>query len=468
MTRAEKERQWKKGNLRWKLKPVQRRIDDVFEAGYHKLFVGECSRRIGKTYWAVLKCFEFALSKPNSNIVYASAFVQHLEKFTVPAAQLIMEDIPGDIKPKWIEGKKTYRFKNGSILNLVGLDKYPDGMRGNFIDLAVFEEAGQISRLKYLYSSVVYPATMKRFGSRIIMISTPSSEPEHEFIIFCDRAQQFGSYIIMTIDDDTELDSPTKLEYLEECLDDETRQREYFCKRIVDQNRRIVPEWQDSYEVEIYRPVEFPYLHRYVFMDIGVTDLTAVLFGYYHFQRQALVIEDEITINGPQMTTDILQRLIKEKEAQLWPKMKTRQRISDNNNLLLLQDLSSMHGIPFLATSKDSLEAMVNEMRIFIKNGRLFVSPKCRLTLGGLKFGMWDKWRKKFDRSINFGHFDHLAALMYGIRNIDQHTNPIPHLWDQNISKETHYIPPTNLYGGSDISNSGKLFKKFFSTICGK
>ncbi len=37
-----------------------------------------------------------------------------------------------------------------------------------------------------------------------------------------------------------------------------------------------------------------------------------------------------------------------------------------------------------------------------------------------------------------FGHFDGLAALIYMIRNVDVHTNPIPVILD--ITEVDHYI----------------------------
>ena len=43
-----------------------------------------------------------------------------------------------------------------------------------------------------------------------------------------------------------------------------------------------------------------------------------------------------------------------------------------------------------------------------------------------MQFGIWDKNRKEFERSEDYGHFDHFAALMYLVRNLAVSSNPIP------------------------------------------
>jgi hypothetical protein len=64
---------------------------------------------------------------------------------------------------------------------------------------------------------------------------------------------------------------------------------------------------------------------------------------------------------------------------------------------------------------------------------------KCKMTRGCLKYGVWDEKkhaRNVFAESSVYGHFDHLAALVYLIRCIDTVTNPIPA--EYGISPYTH------------------------------
>jgi hypothetical protein len=161
-------------------------------------------------------------------------------------------------------------------------------------------------------------------------------------------------------------------------------------------------------------------------MDLGVVDQTAALFAYYDFPKARAVVEDEVVMNGPSMTTDILAEALKAKEVELWPETNVYLKVSDNDNLLLLADLASKFDLHFMPTGKDTLEAMVNEVRMWVKAGRLVVHPRCKFLLGCLRNGIWDNARKKFNRSTTYGHYDALAALVYLIRNIRASVNPIP------------------------------------------
>jgi len=168
-------------------------------------------------------------------------------------------------------------------------------------------------------------------------------------------------------------------------------------------------------------------------MDLGVkNDLTAVGLGFWDPRLKKFFLEDERHMNGPDMTTQRLYAMVKHAERDLWgwPSQAYR-RISDNNNPLLLQDLSLLYGMSFMATSKDSLHAMVNAVREFIHAGALVIHPRCTMTIGALKYGLWNKKRTEFDRSKLYGHYDHLAMLMYLIRNIDTENNRIP--WNYGI-----------------------------------
>jgi hypothetical protein len=61
-----------------------------------------------------------------------------------------------------------------------------------------------------------------------------------------------------------------------------------------------------------------------------------------------------------------------------------------------------------------------------VAEGRIIVHPRCKQLAGCLEFGVWDEKRRKFERTETLGHFDALAALIYLVRNLDVHTNPIP------------------------------------------
>ena len=72
---------------------------------------------------------------------------------------------------------------------------------------------------------------------------------------------------------------------------------------------------------------------------------------------------------------------------------------------------------------------MVNHTRLFVNGARVIVHPRCKHLIGCLQNGIWSENRRQFARSSVYGHFDGLAALIYLVRNVDVHTNPIPPMY---------------------------------------
>lgn len=437
---------WSRGILSWKFHSGQELIDKCFNNVQSKLCVVNCARRLGKTYWAVTKAIETAIQKDNARIVIASAFQTDVEEFIVPIFKDVLSDCPSEVAPKFNSTKKKYQFNNGSEIQIVGLDKNPNAGRGKYCDLYIFEEAGFISEknLEYIYSSVVMPMTMYRDNAKIIMISTPPKSPSHPFKEFVEKAKQENAYIKLDVHQNPRVTPEIIEEYRKECLTETDWQREYLCEFVTDSHSAIIPEWSDSYIHESNRDEFYKYYHKYVAMDLGVKDYTALIFGYYDFKNATLVIEDELLMNGPEMTTEKLKDAIVQKESEVFQSHKIYRRISDNNNLLLIQDLATLHGIHFGATNKETLDAMVNELRIWVSKGRVKVNPKCKHLIGCLKYGVWNDKRTEFARSTTYKHFDGLAALIYLIRNIDQTTNPVPITHGYNTSEIYYEKQETN------------------------
>lgn len=427
---------WYRGDLSFKLHGAQLVLDQVYRNISGNLFVGNCSRQWGKSYWAVKTAIEFALNNPKAQIRYGAAFQTDLEEFILPAFDKILFDCPDELKPKFNSQKSAFTFQNGSRIKLVGVDKNPDGIRGNTLDMIIGDEVGFWSDLDYIYKSIIVPATLHRPNCRIILISTPPSTPAHSFVDYAQRAEVEGGYVKLDIYTNP-LISVDDIERMAKELggkDSTSFRRECLCEFVTDSDLAIVPEWQDSLVQEIERDEFYCYYDKYLGMDLGVKDLTAMIYGYYDFKRASLVIEDEDEMNGPSMNTEILVGAIKKKEKDLWGEFPSvvqgrpvpYRRIADNNWPLMIQDISSIHNMTFISTDKDNLEAMINEVRLLIQAGRIIIHPRCKKLIGCLKYGVWNEKKKAFARSTVYGHFDHLAALVYLVRNMVTGTNPIP------------------------------------------
>lgn len=164
-------------------------------------------------------------------------------------------------------------------------------------------------------------------------------------------------------------------------------------------------------------------------------DKSAFLIGYYNFPKAQLVIEGEIILEKHAFTTASMAAEIKAIENELYPDHEPYMRVADSNNIILVTDLNNLHNLTFRSTSKDSLDAMINKVRMWIGAGRIIVHPRCKHLIGALKNGVWNKQRTEFARSATYGHYDILAALVYLVRNIDEYTNPIPRLYGRDSLK---------------------------------
>lgn len=432
---------WERGDLSYKLRPVQHQMSDVLDReGLKKVL--NCSRRIGKSYTVCVKATERALRKEGAQIRFAAATQKSLRKIIHPLMREISKDAPPDLRPIWKAQDGFYLIpKRGSEIHMAGCNNgHEEDLRGTAADLAVVEEAQQVRDLRYVVDDILMPQLLTT-GGDLWMIGTPPRTPVHDFVTYAHEAQVKGLYAEYDIYK-SGYDPRIIEKFREEAggAESTTWLREYMCQFVVDKNFAIVPEWKDDYVGSVERDEFFRYYDVYDSMDVGVRDKTAILFAYYDFRRAKLIIEDEWVLSGPQVTTARISEAVKEKEAALYPKHPPHRRVADNDNLILLQDLGSLHGIPFAPTGKDTLEAMVNQVRLWVGQGKVIVHPRCQQLLGCLKYGIWDEKRKKFDRSPAYGHFDALAALVYLIRNVDVNHNPIPAT--HGITQADHFIAP--------------------------
>ncbi|NJO18762.1 MAG: hypothetical protein HC838_00050 [Spirulinaceae cyanobacterium RM2_2_10] len=456
-TRAKHEK-WRRKDLGYLLHAGQRKLDLAFEQSTGQLFVANIARQFGKSFWAVSKAVALAMRKPKARIKYGTAFQTDLTEFILPTFDAVLSDCPANLKPRYkVQGSK-FVFPNGSEIKLVGLDKNPNSVRGNVIDLIVIDEAGFVEKLEYIYKSIIIPATLHRPDCRIIFVSTPPTTPAHAFNDFIQMAEVNGAYVMLTINDNPLITEEDVERMAREMggRHSTTFRRECLCELVLDEDLALCKEWNDKYVQEPPKDQFYRYYHKYSAMDMGRKDHTALVFGYYDFKRATLFIEDDLTMHGPDWTSITLTQEVNSKEKELWgdadwkgKPFKPFRRIADNNNPHLIVDLSSIHNLHFSETDKESLEAMVNEIRLMVSQGRIIVSPKAKMVIGCLKYGIWDKNRKEFSRNKIYGHFDHFAALMYLVRNLSKATNPIPMdhgfenhtAWLGNI-KDQHNLTP--------------------------
>lgn len=428
---------WDRGVLKWKLHDPQKEINNAIDTSPKRIIVVVSSRRIGKSYMLLIKAIEECLSKDNSIVKYICPKQNMLKKILNPMMKEILTDCPIDIRPKYKTNDRVWMFPNGSQIQMEGTDNgNHENIRGGNANLCIVDEAGFCTELDYVVKSVLLPTTTTTKG-KVILISTPSKKPDHEFVEMYMKPAEFANeLIIKTIHDNPMVSAEEVQDIIKEYPGGESNpeyRREYLCEVVMDEDSSVVPEFSRELEDAIVQEWKRPKFYDvYVSMDPGYRDLTAVLFAYFDFYRNKVVIEDELVLKGSTtVNTEYLAARILEKEAQLFFDIYTKEakkpfmRVSDINPTLL-NDLHTLHGLHFNPTAKDDKRAAVNQTRVMLAQGNVIINPRCVNLIRHLKGATWDKSGKKYARSPDSGHYDCVDALIYLLRNIVKSKNPFP------------------------------------------
>lgn len=448
---------WQIGQLRYKLEPKQREAyDHIKRSPAEEIFFLLCHRGFGKTFLGSILGLETTRGQSEGSILIISGTLKKLRTIVKPTFEQILRDCPPEYRPTYHAQDSMYEFPSKVRVHLCAAEKgHIEDLRGiHKVVLVLIDEAAFFGDeddsypLDAVIENILNPMFIRTKSTpRIIIMTTPPDVPNHPCKPYFERASLAGC--VATFDIEHSDIPPEKIAELKRRNKDPIAwEREMMCKWVIDTNRLVVPEWDSKkYVQEVKRDEYFNFYHKYEFLDTGVRDYTINGFAYYDFRNARIVVEDEILLIGDQVRTDILADLTKAKEKDLgYTKM--YRRIGDNNNLIILNDLSGpKHNLPFMPTTKSVLSSnasdedfgMVNELRLWVNSGRLIVHPRCSYIIGCLENGIWDKNKKSFARSSTYGHFDGLAALCYLVRHVDQATNPIPALY--GLSNQTHHIP---------------------------
>lgn len=217
---------------------------------------------------------------------------------------------------------------------------------------------------------------------------------------------------------------------------------EESCFMVANPERLVIPEVEESLNlvIDANRP---EYYNSYVFIDLGLKDSTAMLFGYVDFKRAKLVIEDELVVTY--WTTK--QKVERANEIEKDIGYIDPDRISDND-AQQIHDLNKDYEYKVRAVTKRSKqkgvnykESLINQLRIAIGSGKIEINPRCKNLIFQLSFGMWNEARTDFERTYDLkkskgvimGHLDALMSLAYGYDNLDWNKNPYPNELEERL-----------------------------------
>lgn len=463
---------WRRGKLLFKLDKCQKELYDLYYNSSFKVQTWLLSRRAGKSYTLCILALEQCIRQPNSIVKFVSPTKLQVQNNVRPLFNQILSDCPDDVKPEFKEKTQIYYFPNGSEIQLAGTDsKHAEKLRGGDSHIAIVDEAGSCDDLDNVVKSILLPTTLITRG-KIILASTPPKEPDHDFLKFIEEAEARGSLIKKTINDNPRI-TAQQLEELKVELGGENTdawKRECLCEIIRSSNTSVVPEFTQDLEKEVVKEWPLPpFYDTYVSMDLGGKDLTVVLFAYYDFRSDKVIIQDEIVMNFNENGNNIetLTKKIQEKEKKLWYNILTNEqkvpylRVSDIDYIVTGEILKySDYKINFIPSKKDNKEAALNNLRAMVGGRKVIIHPRCETLIRHLRNVKWHNLNTKhtFARSPDDGHYDAVDALVYLLRSIVYVKNPYPAHYGRN-TKDLHIQNPNNYY---KESGNVSVFKKIF------
>lgn len=422
---------WRKGKITdFLLDSNQKLLRDQIKNKKRRTHVAVFSRQMGKSYGALAIAVEELLSRKNITICYVAPRLKQGKKIVKNNLDEILKSCPHDMKPKFDRDSSSYVFPSTkSKLELYGFNAEEiESARGPKAHMIIVDECGFMNDLKYGLRSVLYPKLNTTRGPMILVSTLPKSQG-HEYWDLVKKAE-FDEVLIKKNIYDCPRYTPEDIDtFAEEVGGYESAdfKREYLNIMITDEDHAVIPEATEETLSRIVKEYMRPsYFDPYVSMDIGVKDLTGVLYAYYDFLTSKIIIEDEATFRGRSFTTANLATSIKKTEESLWGLKKPYLRIADNNNLILLNDLGIDYGISFIPTAKDNKHAWLNQIRILIAEERIVINPRCKQLIFHLKNATWNKNKTEYERSLDGGHYDLIDALAYLVRNIAYTRNPYP------------------------------------------
>lgn len=442
----------RRGSLQWLFNENQVEMYKIFtEAPDNAILVWLLGRQSGKSFGLGIIAAMACQEKSNVIVKLLTDTKLHCRTIFEPIFRQIFDDFPEDLRPEYIQSQYVYIFPNGSQIQMAGSDgNSAERLRGQKSDLVLVDEAGFCSNLDYNIMSVLLPTTTHT-GGKIVLASTPPEDPDHEFIAFIQEAERTNTITKKTIFDNKML-SPEQIQNIISKfpggINNTQFRREYMCELIKDEEMSVLPEVDDDLLAKIVKVHENPaFMNRYVAMDIGFKDLTVVLFGYYDFKNDKIVIQDEIVKNGKQIHLPIFTKELQDKENELWTNPLTNEfvkpdsRVSDINPFVI-QEINiyskknnSNHPIDFGMASKDNKLANINRLRVMLASEKIIIDPKCVNLIRHLKHCRWkDKSTKEeFARSPDSGHYDAVDALLYLSRAVNFNKNPYPSGYGLNV-----------------------------------
>lgn len=388
----------------------------------------ECVRGFGKTS-GILQYLASKQMSRKLDVLYCTGTREQAQDIIDTHYEPLIGHCPGEIRPKKKQYRYLYNYHNEGVLKFTGLER--EMKRGFGFDIIYVDEAAEIPDVYNLVFSVLYSMVERRNGL-LILSSTPSTIPGHPSKQVRMHAQASGHYFRRDVYE-CELYTPSRIEEIKAKLGEDSVawRREFLLEDDADKDMLVVPEFREAQHVyadPIPRPA---YYDWYILMDLGFApDFTHVLFCYWHWDLQKLIVEDEICVRNK--LTRQIGDAIREKVGHLGHSTPPAGLFSDNDPQILA-DLYDSHGYYFQPKQEYDRDASTNRLRDFFRRNKILINFYCKNLIAQLKNGVKTKNHKDYERSDDLGHLDGIDALRHGLPMIRFDRSPYPENYGVNL-----------------------------------
>lgn len=462
---------WKRGNLRHLLWPGQRQVYDWTKqwkeenVDFAGPIVWELHRAAGKTFMLCVLALERCLSKPYQDVKYGAPNFQQADDIVTPVLvkHILHHELygkPSDISIEKKEGRK-WIVKNPmwwqmdadldrdacSSFELIGCTEQANRHRGKRSDMVLLDECRDIGKDNmdnmYIIDDVFGPHFSKRENPLMILSSTPPDSMNHPFIKkYYEEGQLEGRYFRLVGADNpdwTEKDDATQRKLLIRGTNTSKYDREIQCAHISETSRLAVEEFtevlqvkEDGTYVRRCDNLVVPWPRPSTFFpfscaDLGFVDFTAVLYAYFDFEAQKLIVEREYVVHN-KSTGEIVDKAMEiEKELYEGTFNYSQMRRWTDNDPQLIADFRKA-GWLVQAVDKTKVKgkkwkwAALASLKTAIANEEIIIDPSCKNLIEQLTNGQLNQSRGDYEREIVeeinpdepvIGHCDALVALCY-------------------------------------------------------
>ncbi len=413
-------------------------------------------RRLGKSHLLGILHVERCLRLPNQVCKLGAPWFKQVREVFRPILNRILRDCPDSLRPE--TSGYVYTFRNPrwrdphavSQIIMVGSNTDSgDRLRGTDLDFGSLDEVRDIKDLKYIQDDILMPQFLDRPLPLLIYTTTMPRSLAHDYITeVLPAARREGRSKLFRVADlardpmtppapEEDLDWTERHERLvlkNISKESATWRREYLCEEVPDLESLIIPEFPQveadvTFEGEDYceahkgRPDHF---HVYMGADLAWEDFSGILWGFYDFDEDLLVIEAEIA--RKRTTPREIAELIRQSEQTWYPEHYSQHsilRFADAVQLTLA-GLVFDEGIAIVPTEKHDRDEAIAKLRTRFADRKIRIHRRCKELIYQLRNGIWDERRKDFLRSATLGHCDLLAALIYLNRMGPFRANPHP------------------------------------------